>query len=370
MGFDLPDESQNPAGLRGLTGHQQQSGKSSLPNELDPQIPSRLAIAMELEVIKFSATASRENQDEILSEKAVVPALLSLLGACQRASVGLRGQALERALETAVLVLQVLVNLSHGSTEFCSQFIRLRGLEAVARSVVFVSHSMAGGTAAAAAAAPKDVGDLCYDTLLIASALLTNIVDADSSAATHFGFVFQNPHCLLAAQCYPECVCANRSSLVALLARAFAVCHAMAGTADSSHSDAAVAAGYLAVLLGFLMRDNPGGHRAILQYLPQKSVAPVVARIGAFVRLSDSVASRFGKLLGGLGTAAFGLSEVGSGAQNPLLAPPSTESPPLPLSVTRSLADTAGGLRASANSGESPVAASLQSVIAALQSIQ
>ncbi|KAJ1948222.1 hypothetical protein EC988_005262, partial [Linderina pennispora] len=313
MDFDLPDESQHPASLRGLPNHRQQADKCTFRRELDPQLPSRLAVSLELELLKFSATASRENQDEILGEKAVVPALLSLLAACQQSSVRLRGQSLVKALETAVLVLQLLVNLSNSSTEFCSQFIRQNGLEAVSKSIMFVSRMMADGmlqtessssnpastgAANSSSTTAKDLGDLWYDTLLIAAALLTNIVDADSSAATHFNYVFQNPHCPLDSRCYPECACASRTSLVGLLARAFAVCHAMAAPADSSQPDALVAAGYLAVLLGFLMRDSPGSHRAILQHLPGQSAAAVVSRIEGFIRLTDSINERFGKLLG------------------------------------------------------------------------
>ncbi|ORX70004.1 hypothetical protein DL89DRAFT_292685 [Linderina pennispora] len=343
MDFDLPDESQHPASLRGLPNHRQQADKCTFRRELDPQLPSRLAVSLELELLKFSATASRENQDEILGEKAVVPAMLSLLAACQQSSVRLRGQSLVKALETAVLVLQLLVNLSNSSTEFCSQFIRQNGLEAVSKSIMFVSRTMADGmlqtessssnpastgAANSSSTTAKDLGDLCYDTLLIAAALLTNIVDADSSTATHFSYVFQNPHCPLDSRCYPECACASRTSLVGLLARAFAVCHAMAAPADSSQSDALVAAGYLAVLLGFLMRDSPGSHRAILQHLPGQSAAAVVSRIEGFIRLTDSISERFGKLLGGLGTAAFGLPEPGSGRRTHLLGQRSTESPP------------------------------------------
>ncbi|KAI8325333.1 hypothetical protein GQ54DRAFT_308500 [Martensiomyces pterosporus] len=329
MDFDLPDEPKGSklfsqpntkaarkpvsrsasaaktAGAAAIPGSSNKD-RHALAIEPDASRPSFASIALELEMLRFCATASVENQDEVLREDSSIPSLLSLLAICQQASVVAQGPQLVRALETAVLVLQLLVNLSNSNPGCCARFIACKGLDVVVKSIVFVSQNMqslqlsraAAGLSPRSKAIAGDASDLRYDILLITSALLTNIVEADPSSAAHFDFVLQSPECALSKRCFPECICAARISLVALLAQMFSACHAA-----PSNADAAIAAGYLSVLLGFLMCKRSASRDTILKHLPGQQASVVVSHIEQFIQVSDSVSKRFGNLLGGLGKA-------------------------------------------------------------------
>ncbi|KAJ1963196.1 hypothetical protein GGI12_002192 [Dipsacomyces acuminosporus] len=337
MDFDLPEESkgintfsrpkQRLCRSKGLSSSDAGSSISSkdrqmLASEPDASKPTYASIALELEILRFCATASADNQDEILQADACIPSLLSTLAICQQVSMKAQGQQLVQALETAALVLQLLVNLSNSSPEFCARFNACRGLDVVVKSIVFVSQSM--GThqhrrnaecfSHRSGAIAGDASDLRYDILLITSALLTNIVEADPSSATRFGFIRQSPSCSLSERCYPECKCSARLSLVALLAQTFAACHAV-----PTSTDAAVAAGYLSVLLGFLMRELPSLRSTVLDYLPERQVAIVVSHIEQFIRVSGSISKHFNGLLGGFGKIpglSLGLSGYDSSSRS------------------------------------------------------
>ncbi|KAJ2487556.1 hypothetical protein EV174_000451 [Coemansia sp. RSA 2320] len=224
---------------------------------------------------------------------------------CQQSSVRQSGAGLVRALEIAALTLQLLVNLSNNSTTFCARFVECKGLDIVSKSIAFISQRLeVPGSAAehgTAEFSPRrkalanDVSDLRYDILLITSALLTNVVDSDPSSTLYFSHVLQSPQCKLVVQCFPECVCSGRLPLSVLLTRSFLACHSAGGAAD-----AAVAAGYLSVLLGVLVREKTDGRKSILQLLPGQSTALLIAHIESFIQVSDEVNRRFAGLLGGL----------------------------------------------------------------------
>ncbi|KAJ2514698.1 hypothetical protein H4217_005607 [Coemansia sp. RSA 1939] len=111
----------------------------TLDNESSAMVPSLATIGMELEILRFCVAASTDNQDELLSMESCVPALLNLLTACQQSWVGVADISLDQVLETLALGLQLLVNLSYGSTMFCSRFFAYQGLETVARSIALMS---------------------------------------------------------------------------------------------------------------------------------------------------------------------------------------------------------------------------------------
>ncbi|KAJ2346012.1 hypothetical protein GGH92_003793 [Coemansia sp. RSA 2673] len=276
-----------------------------LLREPDGSVPSFASIALELELLRFCTTESADNQNEVLAIDSCVPLLLSLLAMCQQASAQLQGAALVRALEIAALTLQLLVNLSNSSTVFCARFVACKGLDIVSKSIAFVSQKLdqpaSGIEHGASEFSPRrkalvdNASDLRYDILLVTSALLTNVVDSDPSSALYFSHVLQSPQCALSNLCFPECVCKGRLPLAVLLTRAFLACHSACAIAD-----AAVAAGYLSVLLGLLIREKTTGRDSILRLLPDKSTAVLIKHIEDFIRVSDAVNQRFAGLFGGL----------------------------------------------------------------------
>ncbi|KAJ2157614.1 hypothetical protein GGF46_004384 [Coemansia sp. RSA 552] len=217
----------------------------------------------------------------------------------------------------------LLVNLANGSTLFCTRFVSCDGFDVVAKNVAVVSQKLSAKARAPAGSSTDfsptrgsladEIGDLRYDVLLVTSALLTNIVDADPSSIVHIGRVSQNRLCRLDKRCYPRCACPSRAPLAVLLAKAFVSCHSATGSADAD-----VAAGYLSVLLGFLMRDPLSPcYKDIREQLPGRDVATIIANIEKFRHISDTVARRFAGLLGGTGQAGRYEHD-----DNPLLALP------------------------------------------------
>ncbi|KAJ2862130.1 hypothetical protein GGH94_004456 [Coemansia aciculifera] len=282
-----------------------QHAERLLLHEPGGSLPSFASIALELELLRFCTTESVDNQSEVLAIDSCVPLLLSLLAMCQQASTQLQGAALVRALEIAALTLQLLVNLSNSSTVFCARFIARQGLDVVSKSIAFVSQkldqpasSIEHGTSEFSPrrkALVDNASDLRYDILLVTSALLTNVVDSDPSSALYFSHVLQSPQCALSSRCFPECACKGRLPLAVLLTRAFLACHSACAIAD-----AAVAAGYLSVLLGLLVREKTTGRESILRLLPGQSTTVLIKHIEDFIRVSDAVNQRFAGLFGGL----------------------------------------------------------------------
>ncbi|KAJ2735980.1 hypothetical protein IW152_001103 [Coemansia sp. BCRC 34962] len=329
MDFDLPEEEKPVSGatqtLAGLgkdrTGQgiriataratgtgslgKAQSAEKLLLREPDGSLPSFASVALELELLRFCTTESADGQSEVLAIDSCVPLLLSLLAMCQQASTQLQGASLVRALEIAALALQLLVNLSNSSTVFCARFIACRGLEVVSKSIAFVSQKLGQPSSSIehgmSEFSPQrktlvdNASDLRYDILLVTSALLTNVVDSDPSSALYFNHVLQSSQCALSSKCFPECVCKGRLPLSVLLTRAFLACHSACAIAD-----AAVAAGYLSVLLGLLVREETAGRESILRLLPDRSTAVLIRHIEDFIRVSDAVNQRFAGLFGGL----------------------------------------------------------------------
>ncbi|PIA18105.1 hypothetical protein COEREDRAFT_6841 [Coemansia reversa NRRL 1564] len=335
MDFDLPEERRGTAsitvditaGLRQNSGHsgskqRQYTSKYTtsanidtlgskrdisriLSQEPDGVHPTFSSISFELEIMQFCTTASTENQHEVLKLDTCIPALLSLLSTSQQK---VTQKAIEKSLisslETLVLVLQLLVNLSNSNTGFCARFIACDGLDIVAKNVTIASQQLAPKFSSSGASTDfspsrkslaNEAGDLRYDTLLVTSALLTNIVDSDSSCIVSISRVFQNPQCRLNKRCFSKCQCATRISLITLLTKAFVVCH----TAQSS-ADATVAAGYLSVLLGFLMSDPEYSyHEEIVELLPEHNASSVISHIKQFIQMSETIGKKFSGLLGG-----------------------------------------------------------------------
>ncbi|KAJ2238222.1 hypothetical protein IWW45_000231 [Coemansia sp. RSA 485] len=286
--------------------------RRALKSEPLGTLPTFASIAAELEFLRFCTSASSDNQSEMLETDSCIPMLLSLLTMCQEESTGLHGAHLIRALETAALTLQLLVNLSNSSTVFSSKFVAERGLNVVSKSIALMAQKIKSDHCSSRNPMPvsnfsprrkallDDANDLRYDILLITSALLTNLVESDPSTALYFNHVMQSPRCLLNKQCFPECTCPDRISLNVLLSQAFSACHAV----GSRSPDAVVAAGYISVLLGFLMRGKTATRDTILKNIPGGDTLVVVAHIEKFIELSDSVNQRFGGLIGGLARAA------------------------------------------------------------------
>ncbi|KAJ2871919.1 hypothetical protein GGH93_004426 [Coemansia aciculifera] len=282
-----------------------QHAERLLLHEPGGSLPSFASIALELELLRFCTTESVDNQSEVLAIDSCVPLLLSLLAMCQQASTQLQGAALVRALEIAALTLQLLVNLSNSSTVFCAHFIARQGFDVVSKSIAFVSQkldqpasSIEHGTSEFSPrrkALVDNASDLRYDILLVTSALLTNVVDSDPSSALYFSHILQSPQCALSSRCFPECACKGRLPLAVLLTRAFLACHSACAIAD-----AAVAAGYLSVLLGLLVREKTTGRESILRLLPGQSTTVLIKHIEDFIRVSDAVNQRFAGLFGGL----------------------------------------------------------------------
>ncbi|KAJ2603236.1 hypothetical protein EV177_006710, partial [Coemansia sp. RSA 1804] len=231
MGFDLPEETKGrgPPPFTATKSKSQPAGKRSeatgtksarignrganlfdrtLDNESSAMVPSLATIGMELEILRFCVAASTDNQDELLSMESCVPALLNLLTACQQSWVGVVDMSLDQVLETLALGLQLLVNLSYGSTMFCSGFFAYQGLETVAKSIALMSsepNSVSGkhsqsvrhlGSFAPGSKTPhsKDtISSLKYDVLLISCALLINVMESDPSSTAYFASVSSKP---------------------------------------------------------------------------------------------------------------------------------------------------------------------------------
>ncbi|KAJ2769209.1 hypothetical protein IWQ57_003202 [Coemansia nantahalensis] len=332
MGLDLPEEARDTSTIpasgaaTGTARHRESSG-AALRQPMGPRSntrgtsssplaallqepagadPTSASVALELEILQFCATASPESQSEMLAAEASVSGPLALLAQAQRETAQRETAAVvpTAALEMAVLVLQLLVNLSNGSTEFCSRFVACDGFGVVAKNIVVVAQAHAAWPAPTEASgealSPRrrkladEASDLRYDVLLVTSALLTNVVHADPSSVVHIARVRQSPLCRMDRRCFPECRCTQRAPLVALLARAFVSCQAAA----TASAEASVAAGYLAVLLGFLMQDR-SCCEAVRDSLPGRDVALVAHHIGNFIRISGTVDSHVAGLLGG-----------------------------------------------------------------------
>ncbi|KAJ2352161.1 hypothetical protein GGF43_003828, partial [Coemansia sp. RSA 2618] len=149
MDFDLPEERRDvPSALAAAAtkaaassrdkvqksdrrlGNLGKSAEDAFGREPDSASPTSASIALELEILQFCATASTENQDEILAHSTCVPMLLALLAKSQQeiSRQGLKSSPV-RALETVVLVLQLLVNLANSSTAFSARFAACDGMD-------------------------------------------------------------------------------------------------------------------------------------------------------------------------------------------------------------------------------------------------
>ncbi|KAJ1903167.1 hypothetical protein LPJ81_003199 [Coemansia sp. IMI 209127] len=298
MDFDLPEETKkapvsfagkNPkAGVGKIkttaaansTEHGNRNAKMferSLSQEPRATAPSLASICIELEILRFCIAAN--------------------------------------VLETLALGLQLLVNLSYGSTLFCSRFFADDGLATVAKSIALMSRGLATtydkhsrsvhdhkaymppGRSAQLA---EDANSLKYDVLLISCALLINVVESDPSSTVYFAHVLQSPRCQLAGKCFPACSCIDKIPLVALITGAFlARC-----SEEESNIDASVTAGYLSVLLGFLMRDPGPVRQAVLEQLPRKTTSILLEHIRKFVHISSTVNQKVASgLMSSLGAA-------------------------------------------------------------------
>ncbi|KAJ2852219.1 hypothetical protein IWW36_000360 [Coemansia brasiliensis] len=328
MDFDLPEEEKdvlsslsagsNPKMASGFDNQAEMDDKYAcrlLEREQSGSRPSSASIALELEILQFCATASGESQDEILTNDLCIPQLITLLAKSQQNIVNTeRKQSVKLFLDMMVLVLQLLVNLANNSTTFSARFIACDGLDVVAKNVAIVSQRLAPPSASSVTisssqkALTKEVSDLHYDVLLVTSALLTNMVDSDSSCVVHIGYVHQYQQCRLSKHCFPKCLCKQRVPLVELLAKAFVSCHIASGSADAN-----IAAGYLAVLLGFLMREPEHGYcrQMIQKHLPQRNVTIIVEHIQKFMHISDTISKRFAGLLSRPGSRSHNSLQLG-----------------------------------------------------------
>ncbi|KAJ2630730.1 hypothetical protein IW137_004942, partial [Coemansia sp. RSA 1287] len=143
MDFDLPEEQRNTLSTHSAAAATEATsgrvrlqktarcmprlgkfGDIALERELDNTSPTPASIALELEILQFCATASVENQCEILANDSCVPMLLELLAKSQQ-DVSRKSSKTPpvSALETVVLVLQLLVNLANNSTAFSARFV-------------------------------------------------------------------------------------------------------------------------------------------------------------------------------------------------------------------------------------------------------
>ncbi|KAJ1769914.1 hypothetical protein IW140_001903 [Coemansia sp. RSA 1813] len=336
MDFDLPEETKKApvfyAGKKSKpsvakeklaatsypTRHNKRNAKAFdrlLSQEPSAITPSFAFIGVELEILRFCIAANIENQEELLSIESCVPTLLHLLTVCQQTCARTTNLSLNQVLETLALDLQLLVNLSYGSTAFCSRFFASEGLAIVAKSIALMSrgldsipdkHSLAEHNSKVFAPRRKaqlaeDENSLKYDVLLISCALLINVVESDPSSTVYFGHVLQSPRCQLEGKCFPVCACTDKMPLVALITGAFlGRC-----LEEESNMDASVTAGYLAVLLGFLMRDSGPIRQAILNQLPGKSTSTLLEHIRKFVQISSTVNQNVASgLLNTLGVAS------------------------------------------------------------------
>ncbi|KAJ1743783.1 hypothetical protein LPJ78_001143 [Coemansia sp. RSA 989] len=324
MVFDLPEEEKNVLSSLAVgsvsktaSGFDKQAEVDekyvcrSFEREQSGSRPTPASIALELEVLQFCATASEESQNEILANDSCIPQLVTLLAKCQQDIVGTeRKQTVKVFLDMVVLVLQLLVNLANNSTTFSARFIACDGLDVVAKNVAIVSQRLAlsCSTNSSQTALAKEVSDLHYDVLLVTSALLTNIVDSDSSCVVHISYVTQYQQCRLAKNCFPKCLCKQRVPLVELLTKAFVSCHVA-----SSNADANIAAGYLAVLLGFLMREPEHDYcrQMVQKHLPQRNVDIIVEHIQKFMHISDTVSKRFAGLFSRPGSRSHNSLQLG-----------------------------------------------------------
>ncbi|KAJ2631666.1 hypothetical protein H4R22_001818 [Coemansia sp. RSA 1290] len=324
MVFDLPEEEKNVLSSLAVgsvsktaSGFDKQAEVDekyvcrSFEREQSGSRPTPASIALELEVLQFCATASEESQNEILANDSCIPQLVTLLAKCQQDIVGTeRKQTVKVFLDIVVLVLQLLVNLANNSTTFSARFIACDGLDVVAKNVAIVSQRLAlsCSTNSSQTALAKEVSDLHYDVLLVTSALLTNIVDSDSSCVVHISYVTQYQQCRLAKNCFPKCLCKQRVPLVELLTKAFVSCHVA-----SSSADANIAAGYLAVLLGFLMREPEHDYcrQMVQKHLPQRNVDIIVEHIQKFMHISDTVSKRFAGLFSRPGSRSHNSLQLG-----------------------------------------------------------
>ncbi|KAJ1992457.1 hypothetical protein GGI26_003766 [Coemansia sp. RSA 1358] len=292
----------------------------SLAREPDGTEPTFATITLELEILRFCIAASVDNQHELLSTDSCVSKLLVLLSTCQMAGSKVRGLALIQNLETVTMTLQLMVNLSNSSTVFCAQFFENEGLAVVAKSIALMSQNMAPAASSIkpihrdpgtsthrrTAQITEEINNLRYDVLLISSALLTNIVESDSSSVVYFGHVYQSPQCPLLDKCFPECVCASKLPFVVLITKAFLACH----SAEATSVDAMIAAGYLAVLLGFLMREPGVNRQVILKHLPGGNTSILLRHIEKFVQVSSTVNQKVASgLLDSLGSALTGRAD-------------------------------------------------------------
>lgn len=330
MDFDLPEEEkETPKVVLAATS---KSGKKALGrggnivHEPKSNSPTYASISLELELLRFCSGGSVDSQGEILSVDSCVSSLILLLTTCYLASATISGfgEPLINALETATLTLQLLVNLSNSSTLFCAKFRECDGLSIAAKSVAIAAQQMDASPQHKGVAnhySPKrkallsadenkeDIGDLHYDILLTTSALLTNVVDSDPSSALFFDHIQQSPRCTLTRQCFPDCSCIGCLSLTNLLIQAFLSCQ-KATPADNC--DAAIAAGYLAVLLGVLLRQRRSSCRdKILALLPKRDgKSLLIQHIQQLATLSEAVTRRFGNLFGGLSSSLNPLGAI------------------------------------------------------------
>ncbi|KAJ2661914.1 hypothetical protein IWW48_002145 [Coemansia sp. RSA 1200] len=339
MDFDLPEETKGrgPASFTATKSKSQTAGKKSvatgtksaglgsrgaklfdrtLDKESSAMAPNLAIIGMELEILRFCIAANTDNQDELLSMESCVPALLDLLTACQQSWVMVVDMPLDQVLEILALGLQLLVNLSYGSTVFCSRFFAYQGLETVAKSIALISFEPNSGSGkhsqsvrrlgsfvpgSRASHAEDTISSLKYDVLLISCALLINVMESDPSSTAYFSHVYQSPRCQLAVKCFPACVCAEKVPLVVLVVGAFlARC-----LEEDANVDTTVSAGYLAVLLGFLVRDPGPTRQTVLGQLPGRNTSILLKHIQKFVDISSTVNQNIANgLLSSLGVAS------------------------------------------------------------------
>ncbi|RUS15387.1 wings apart-like protein regulation of heterochromatin-domain-containing protein, partial [Endogone sp. FLAS-F59071] len=143
-----------------------------------------------------------------------------------------------------------------------------------------------------------------YDALLLMVGLLINLMENDEENRDEFRRAEQSLTCRGSRKCLRRCRCTDRQSAVCWLADIY---HQQdVEDEEKPPTEGNIITAYMAMLLGFLVKDNQENERLLLKRLPNASVASLITILERFVQLSRIVEEEQREREAGPAIAALG----------------------------------------------------------------
>ncbi|CAH1764049.1 5583_t:CDS:10 [Entrophospora sp. SA101] len=201
-----------------------------------------------LKILENATLFCTENQMHIVEEnKEFLKMLLEFLLYCHVEAFNINSQVLSSAMECLLGSLRVLINLTNDNQSCCQYIGGFDGISILMRLAIINSEKLVDN----------------FDVLLLSIGLLINLVEMDPNNQNVFSKVEQNPQCSGSYKCLRTCKCFSRESALTCLVNLYNYqIHK-----GEEETDSNIAAAYMAILLGLLIKDNKNNQLLIIDIL-------------------------------------------------------------------------------------------------------